>query len=162
MIRILSWLVLLVAIGGGAWWLDTWIVAQGWATLDGGTWEVTANGWPLLFRTWPIALLGAMVAVVVIWWFLDRAAEARALADYHRHREALDDEQTKLAALRGRLNIRAVELTRQDAEAKAIRDRAEADLAEARRQVEHADRRVAKEIRRRAGAVAAAKRLRRA
>ena len=56
---------------------------QGWVVRnDQGDWRLVASGWALVWRAWPLMLLGAVVGFVGAWgvlaWLLTGAAVRRA------------------------------------------------------------------------------------
>lgn len=134
------WFVAAALLAGLGFWLETVMPSQGWAQWDGKRWQVVAESWAVLWRGWPLAVLGALVGFSAAWVGLafalqhakeadfraeiarltrqrDSAADAAERRVSERERAARDREAVALAAQRG------AELATE--EAQAARQRAE-------------------------------------
>ena len=74
------WIVAAVLLAGLGFWLETVMPSQGWAQWDGKHWQVVAESWAVLWRGWPLAVLGALVGALtagaVLAFTLQHAKEA--------------------------------------------------------------------------------------
>lgn len=55
------WIVAAALLVGLGFWLETVMPSQGWAQWDGMRWQVVAESWAVLWRGWPLVVLGALV-----------------------------------------------------------------------------------------------------
>ena len=55
------WFAAAALLAGLGFWLELMMPTQGWAQGDGAHWHIVAEGWAVLWRGWPLVVLGALV-----------------------------------------------------------------------------------------------------
>jgi len=147
------WTIAAALLAGLGFWLGLVMPSQGWAQWDGKRWQVVAESWAVLWRGWPLALVGALAGSSAAWvglaFILKHAKEAdfRAkIARLTRQRDAAVAEaearvQAREQAARDRETValaaqRAAELAAEAAQ--AARQRAEQAQQDAERAVSQA------------------------
>ena len=93
------WIIIAALLAGLGFWLERVIPSQAWAQWDGQHWGIVAESWAMLWRGWPLAMLGALVgslsAGAVLAFTLKHAKEADFKAQIvrlTRQRDAAADE----------------------------------------------------------------------
>jgi hypothetical protein len=76
------WFVAAALPVGLGFWLETVMPSQGWAQWDGKRWQVVAESWAVLWRGWPLAVLGALVGFSAAWIGLAFALQHAKEADF--------------------------------------------------------------------------------
>jgi len=141
----------IAALGLAALGLWLWRVMpdQAWAAWDGERLVVVAEGWAVLWRGWPMALLGLVIggglALAVLDWMLGKAVDAEHKAEVER----LSGERDAALAARDRARAEAesalaeelAAVERLRTEALRARELGHQAQIEARREVEAAEAR---------------------
>lgn len=87
----------------GAWWLDSVMENQAWATFQNGKWVLSGTGWETLKFAWPVVVAGLLIGSVITFFFtsylyqiakdLDHQSEIARISAL----KALSDEKAETA-----------------------------------------------------------------
>lgn len=122
------WFVAAALLVGLGFWLETVMPSQGWAQWDGKRWQVVAESWAVLWRGWPLAVLGALVGFSAAWIGLAFALKHAKEADF-RAKIARLTCQRDAAVDEAEARVRAREEAARDREAVALAAQRAAELA---------------------------------
>jgi hypothetical protein len=150
-------------------WLVRTMPNQAWAVVESDRYRIVAEGWGILLRAWPIALLGMVVGIFVVGAGLVRGLEIAKEQDYLDQIKQLQSERdSAVAKAENRVKRREAEAIEQERvafvaeqratqeliQAKAAQEQAAANAAYAHQEIERAKYRTK-------NAVAAAERIKR-
>lgn len=76
------WIVAAALLVGLGFWLETVMPSQGWAQWDGMRWQVVAESWAVLWRGWPLVVLGTLVGAAAAGIGLALALKHAQEADF--------------------------------------------------------------------------------
>ena len=62
----IAWIVAVALAAGVCLLLWRVMPGYGWAEWDGLHWQMVASDWPVLWRAWPVAMVGGLAGVVVV------------------------------------------------------------------------------------------------
>jgi len=126
----------------GIWYLHQVMLDQAWARFDeaAGKWVLLAQGWGVLWRAWPVLLIGLVVGAGGTWAAGVRAGSLAAARDLAERITEVEQQRAQAEARR----------TYEEAQLEALKRRAQdqmraaaATKAAAERQVQEAHQRIA-------------------
>lgn len=107
---------------GLAVWLWRIMPLQAWGEWNGQTYALVAEGWEVLYRGWPLALLGALVAGFLLWglftWGFSQVVDAEHENALRRLRSEVEHHKAASEAARG---VAEADLSHRVAEAEKAR-----------------------------------------
>lgn len=122
------WFVAAALLVGLGFWLETVMPSQGWAQWDGKRWQVVAESWAVLWRGWPLALVGALVGFSAAWVGLAFVLKHAKEADFRAKIARLTRQRDAVVA-EAESRVQAREQAARDREAVALAAQRGAELA---------------------------------
>ena len=92
------WFVAAAILAGLGFWLGLVMPTQGWAQWDGAHWHIVAEGWAVLWRGWPLVVLGALVGAAAAGIGLALALKHAQEADFRAEIARLTRERDAAAS----------------------------------------------------------------
>lgn len=92
------WIVAAALLVGLGFWLETVMPSQGWAQWDGMRWQVVAESWAVLWRGWPLVVLGTLVGAAAAGIGLALALKHAQEADFRAEIARLTRERDAAAS----------------------------------------------------------------
>lgn len=122
------WIVAAALLAGLGFWLETVMPSQGWAQRDGMRWQVVAESWAVLWRGWPLVVLGVLVGAAAAGIGLALALKHAQEADFRAEIARLTRERDA-AASEAEWRVQERERTAQHREGMAAEAQRGAELA---------------------------------
>ena len=92
------WTITAALLVGLGFWLGLVMPSQGWAQWDGKRWQVVAESWAVLWRGWPLVVLGVLVGAAAAGIGLALALKHAQEADFRAEIARLTRERDTAAS----------------------------------------------------------------
>ena len=129
----LLWLLAMLLVLGVGFWLGWVIPDQAWAQWDGERWLVVAESWAVLWRGWPLVVLGGLLGFFGAGAFLALTLQHAQAADFKAHIARLTHERDQ-AVIEAEQRVQAREQVAQERETWALQ--AQRDAAQAQQEAD--------------------------
>lgn len=123
------WFIVMLLLLGVGFWLGWVIPDQAWAQWDGAQWRIVAESWAVLWRGWPLAVLGGLIGFFGAGTFLAFSLEHAQAADFKAHIAQLTRQRDQAVA-EAEQRVQAREQAAQHRETLALTAQRDAERAQ--------------------------------